>query len=69
MKAMKIAIQKHVAEHRKPDDDSKRLDSLEEFLAEEVLKAACELNSNDRDLAHRVVNTKIKFPKGWKSQQ
>lgn len=74
LKAMNIAIQKHVAEHRKPDDGSERilaLGSLEQFLIEGVLRVASELNlpnPNGRDLAHRAVNRKPKFPKGTKSQ-
>ena len=69
LKAMNLAIKKHVTEHRKRDDDSKRLDSLEQFLAEEVLKAACKSNSNGRDNAHHAVNRKPKFSKDTKSRQ
>jgi hypothetical protein len=72
LKAMKVAIKKHVAEHRKPDGNSETLSSLEQFLTEEVLIAVSELNlqsSSDQDIAPSPVDGKPKFPKSSKSQQ
>ena len=39
LKAMNRAIKNHVAEHKQTDCDSE-FDSLEEFLTEQILKAA-----------------------------
>ena len=72
MKAMNLAIKKHMAEHRKRNDDSKKLGALELFLIEGVLRASSELNlanSSGRNLEHSAVNRKPKFSKRTKSQQ
>jgi len=64
LKAMNRAINNHVAEHKKASDGS-ALDSLEQFLAEQVLIVAGENAVNLKPLG--VVNRKPKFPKGTKS--
>jgi hypothetical protein len=43
LKAMKRAIKNHVAEHKKADYDL-AFDSLEDFLTEQILMVACEMN-------------------------
>ena len=43
LKAMNRAIKNHVAEHKKARDGSDRLDSLTEFLTEQVLTVASEI--------------------------
>jgi hypothetical protein len=44
LKAMNRAIKNHVAEHKKASDGSERLGSLTEFLTEQVLIVASEIN-------------------------
>ena len=47
LKAMNRAIKHHVAEHKQASDDSRRIlafDSLTEFLTEQVLIVASEIN-------------------------
>lgn len=43
LKAMKLAIKNHVAEHKKADYGVV-LDSLEDFLTVQILMAACKMN-------------------------
>ena len=43
LKAMKRAIRNHVAEHKKADYGL-AFDSLEDFLTEQILLVACEMN-------------------------
>ena len=65
LKAMNIAIKNHVGEHRKRDDDSERLDSLVQLLAEEVLIMVSKIilpNSNGKDIERRNITEKPKFP-------
>jgi hypothetical protein len=45
LKAMGIAIKNHVAEHKQAEYSSDRLDSLAEFLTEQVLMAASKIDS------------------------
>ena len=40
LKAMNQAIQNHITEHKKAGDGSGRIDSLEEFLTEQILIVA-----------------------------
>lgn len=49
LKAMKRAIKNHVAEHKQARDGSDRLDSLEEFLTEQILMVASEINVPNAD--------------------
>ncbi len=44
LKAMSIAIKTHIAEHKKEIDGSDSLDWLEQFLTEQVLIVASEIN-------------------------
>jgi len=44
LKAMNRALKNHVAEHKQARDGSDRLDSLTEFLTEQVLTLASEIN-------------------------
>ncbi len=44
LKAMNRAIKNHVAEHKQARDGSDRLESLTEFLIEQVLTVASEIN-------------------------
>lgn len=44
LKAMNRAVKNHVAEHKQADDGSVSLDSLEEFLTEQVLIVSSEIN-------------------------
>jgi hypothetical protein len=46
LKAMSIAIQNHVAEHKQAKDGSDRLDLLEGFLTEQVLTLASKISSS-----------------------
>ncbi len=44
LKAMSIAVKTHVAAHKEALDSSDRLDWLEQFLTEQVLIVASEIN-------------------------
>jgi len=47
LKAMELAIENHVDEHRKASNDSERIltpDSLKQFLTEQILIVASKIN-------------------------
>jgi len=46
LKAMRLAIENHLAKHKKANDGSGRLESLEQFLTAQVLALASEISMN-----------------------
>ena len=69
LKVTNRAIRNHLAEHKQEGDGSDRLDSLEQFLAEQVLIVASKINLQTIGEGRLPVNKNPKYPKGTKGHE